>query len=499
MTEAPAPLGSAGDRIRRLFANTGIYALGEASLALLGALLVPILTAFLLPAEMGLWTLAVSLLTGLTQLLHLGLPGAITRFWFDHEDDVAGRQRFQGTVSAFLLVWSLGVCVILTVAGPSLVERLLPEVPFWPYAAMVIWMAFLTVLGVVPKATWTAAERSKSFVGINLLSSAVFVFGTIGLVTVAHIGALGPFLGRAASLVVIAVPFLVYALRHTKLAFSWADLRAALAFSLPLVPHLIAHWVLTMADRYMIVRHYAAREAAGIAPEFEHLGPEELGLAAAGIYGVAYQFMIVINMVAVSMNRAWVPQFTRAHGRPEEREFIGRSITYFILAIGSMSAAMAVLAPTVVRLLDPKYAFAAEISPILPLAGLFQGLYYVYVAVLFYHKENRLIPVITVISAILNIVLNWLWIPKFGLAGAVWATVFAYGALLVGVRWAARRHPMPMFERGPLIKLAVVLGIVSVVGIAIDDMLPLGWEIAAKLGLLGLGALVLWRLGLLRR
>jgi O-antigen/teichoic acid export membrane protein len=164
-----------------------------------------------------------------------------------------------------------------------------------------------------------------------------------------------------------------------------------------------------------------------------------------------------------------------------------------------MSAAMAVLAPTVVRLLDPKVAFAAEIVPILPLAGLFQGLYYIYVSVLFYYKENRLIPVITIVGAIVNIVLNLLWLPKYGLVGAVWATVVAYAVLLVGVRWAARRHEMPTFERGPLAKLALVLGAVVGLGIAIDGQLTLGWEIVVKLGLLGLAALALWRLGLIRR
>jgi O-antigen/teichoic acid export membrane protein len=498
MTDGAPSLGSGRDRIRRLFANTGIYAIGEAGLALLSALLYPILTAFLLPAQMGLWKLASALLVGLGHLCNPGLHGAITRFYFDHEHDVAHQQRFQGTVSTFLLVWSLSLCVSLTVAGPTLFAKLFPEIPFWPYGAMVIWMAFLSVLGVVPKAAWVAAERSKSFVGVSLLGSAVFLFGSLGLVKFAHLGVLGLFLGRAASLVVLAVPFVLYALRHTKPAWNWTDLRAALAFSLPLVPHLVAHWLLSMVDVFMIEDHYAEREAAGIPPEFEHVGPN-LGAAAVGIYAVAYTFMEVINLVAASMNRAWVPQFTRAHERPEERAFVARSITYFILAVASMSAAMVVLAPTIVRLLDPKYAFAAEIAPFLPLAGLFQGLYYVYVAVLFYHKENRLIPIITVVSAILNIVLNWLWLPKFGLVGAVWATVIGYAVLFVGFRWAARRHPMPTFERRPLVKLAVVLGIVSSVGIAIDDVLPLAWEIVAKLGLLGLAALVLWWLGLLRR
>jgi O-antigen/teichoic acid export membrane protein len=432
------------------------------------------------------------------QLCNPGMHGAITRFYFDHEHDAARRQRFQGTVATFLLIWSLGLCVLATATGPAVFGALFEEVPFWPYGVLVIWMAFLSVLGVVPKATWVAAERSTSFVGINLLGSAVFLFGSLGLVAFTGIGVLGLFYGRVASLLVLAVPFVIYGLRHTKPAWNWADLRAALAFSLPLVPHLLAHWALSMADRFMIESHYAARQAEGIAAEFDS-ADANLGLAAVGIYGVAYAFMDAINLVAASMNRAWVPQFTRAHGRPEEREFVGRSITYFILAIGSMSAAMAVLAPSVVRLLDPKYAYAAEIVQILPLAGLFQGLYYVYVAVLFYYKENRLVPVITIVSAIVNIALNWLWLPKFGLIGAVWATAVAYALLIAGFRWAARRHPMPLFERGPLAKLAVVLVLVAGVGVAMDGLLPLVWEIVAKLGVLGLGALALWRWGLLDR
>jgi O-antigen/teichoic acid export membrane protein len=498
MTDEPASLGSGRDRIGRLFKNTGIYTLGEAGLQLLSALLMPILTAFLLPAELGLWALASALLTGFMHFCNPGLHGAITRFYFDHEHDAAARQRFQGTIATFLLIWSLGLCVIATATGPAVFAALFDEIPFWPYGVLVIWMALLSVLGVVPKATWVASERSTAFVGINLLGSAVFVFGSLGLVRFTDLGVLGLFFGRAASLLVLAVPFVIYGLRHTKPAWNWVDLRAALAFSLPLVPHLLAHWALSMADRFMIANHYAKRQAAGIAAEFETVDTD-LSLAAVGIYMLAYAFMDAINLVAASMNRAWVPQFTRAHGRPEEREFVGRSITYFILAIASMSAAMAVLAPTVVRLLDPKYAFAAEIVQILPLAGLFQGLYYVYVAVLFYYKENRLVPVITIVSALLNIGLNLLWLPKFGLVGAIWATVVAYAVLLVGVRWAARRHPMPVFERGPLAKLAVVLGIVAGVGIAMDGQLPLGWEIVAKLSVLGLGALALWRLGLLGR
>ena len=79
---------------------------------------------------------------------------------------------------------------------------------------------------------------------------------------------------------------------------------------------------------------------------------------------------------------------------------------------------------------EERYGAAAEIAPILALGGLFQGIYYIYVAGLFYFKKNMLIPVITIVSGTVNVILNLLWIPDYGLAGAAWATVIGYVILL---------------------------------------------------------------------
>ncbi|PRP91625.1 Polysaccharide biosynthesis protein [Enhygromyxa salina] len=502
MSETSTTQDSSRERIGRLFKNTGIYALGQVGLQILAALLTAILTWFLVPAELGLWSLAMMLLTGFMHLCNPGLHGSVTRFFFDHEHDEVAKQRFQGTVLSFLLLWSFGLCVVATFTGPSLFDALFNELPFWPYGALVVWMAFLGVLGVVPRAIWVASERSTSFVGVNMLGSAVNVVGSLGLVALTGLGVLGLFYARAASLIVLAIPFVIYSWRHVKLAWSWVDLRAALSFSLPLVPHLIAHWILGMSDRFIIERHYAHLGPEGAASGVEtaaELGAEgsaSLGLAAVGIYSAGYVFMEAVNLIAASMNNAWVPQFTRAHGQADQRPFVARSITYFMLAVGSMSAAMVVLSPTIVRVLfKAKYAFAAELAPILALGGLFQGLYYVFVAVLFYYKANRLVPVITIVSGAVNVALNLLWLPKYGLLGAAWATVVGYAVLVVGFGLAARRFQMPSFEGGRLARIAGVLVVVALGGLLIDGRLTLWVELAVKLALLGGGALALWRLG----
>jgi O-antigen/teichoic acid export membrane protein len=290
--------------------------------------------------------------------------------------------------------------------------------------------------------------------------------GSLLLVSLTSLGVLGLFWGRLLSLAMVGFVCFYYSARSFGVAMHGPSLRSALLFSLPLVPHLLAHWVLAMADRVLIER--------------------QLGLSALGVYAVAYAFIEVVNLVATSMNRAWVPQFTRAYADPEQRPFVARSITLFVLASVGTAAVLSVFAPSLVRLLyDHKYEAAAPIAPILATAGAFQGLYYVYVAGLFYYKQNRLVPFVTVIGGALNIALNLWLLPRLGIAGAAWATLAGYVTLALGMRWACRRHTLLPFETKRIGKLVAVAVAFGLIGLALDGRTPLALELSIKLVLLG--------------
>jgi O-antigen/teichoic acid export membrane protein len=463
-----------GTRFRRLLANTSIYALGELGLRFLTAIFTPLLTYYLAPAELGVWSLALMLFVGFSTVCGLGLHGAITRFYYDHEFDEPARRQFQGTTLSFLLLWSLTLCLGMTWLGPALFDIAFTDLAFWPYGAFVVWMSFISIIGLVPRAIWAAAERSRLFVSINVLGSVTNLVGSLGLVMFTGLGVLGLFWGRTASLLVLAIPFTIYSVRRVGLAWDSSDLRSALAFSLPLVPHLLAHWVLGMSDRFLIDHHYGSEG---------QLGPNGLsaGLSAVGIYGTAYVFINMVNMIAVSMNRAFVPQFTRAYEDENQRPFVARSITYFLLAVSGTSVALAVLSPPLIlAVFNERYAAAAEFAPILALGGMFQGIYYIYVAGLFYFKKNMLIPVVTIVSGTVNVALNILWLPEYGLVGAAWATLIGYMVLALGVRWGCRRYTQLPFERARVAWLVVILVLVGGLATLLDGLLPLWWELAAK-------------------
>ncbi len=456
------PLGSA----RRLFGNAGIYAVGTVAMQGLSAIFTPLLALLLLPAQLGVWSLAGSIFNGLSLLYTLGLQGAITRYYYDHEHQAFEQRRFQATVSTFLLSWSLVASALLVAFGPRLFTRVSGGLPFYPYGVMVVAMCLLSVASLVPKALWQAQEKPQVFVGVELAASAINLVGSLALVALTSIGVLGLFWGRLLSLAIVAVACYAYAARNFGVAMHGRSLREALLFSLPLVPHLLAHWVLAMADRILIER--------------------KLGLAQVGVYATAYGIIEWVNLVAMSVNRAWVPQFTRAYADPNQRSFVGRSITLFVLACVAASAGLFVLAPTLIRLFfTEKYQAAAPITPILAAAGAFQGLYYIYVAGLFYYKRNRLVPVITVLGGALNIGLNLLLLPRLGIAGAAWATLGGYLALALGMRWACRLTTRLPFETGRIAKLvAVALGFCAI-GLVLDGRVHPALELVLKLALLG--------------
>ena len=81
--------------------------------------------------------------------------------------------------------------------------------------------------------------------------------------------------------------------------------------------------------------------------------------------------------------------------------------------------------------------------PVVTLAYLFNGLYFVMLAPLMLDKRTGAVSAATWAGAVMNIALNWLLIPRLGMMGAAWATLAAYAAMAVAV-WALGRASRPV-------------------------------------------------------
>ena len=212
---------------------------------------------------------------------------------------------------------------------------------------------------------------------------------------------------------------------------AWRHISSSLAFGLPIVPHLLSGWVLGFVGRIML----------------ERMAP----LDEVGRYTLAYNLAHDPAHDVTSINQAYQPYYYNLMtSSPNPRQKILRILSFYIAGIGFVALVGSLFAGELVHLLTPpRYHESARYVPPILLGYLMVGLYFFVSSPIFFHKKTHLLPFITGIAAILNIILNYLLIPKYGAIAAAWVTFICYLFMLVVYYVIAQRldsFPYPLWR-----------------------------------------------------
>ena len=308
--------------------------------------------------------------------------------------------------------------------------------------------------------------------GLLALAKAVLALaGGTGLILLG-LGAAGPLLGQALGML---LPGLVVA------AVAWRGIRprpvpgltgTLLAYALPLTLTFALNFVISSSDRFLVAWY--------------------LGTEAAGTYAAGYDLgWVAVASLMTAVNLAGYSLVMRALERDgpaaAQRQLRQNGLLLLTVALPALTL-VTTLAPNVARVVlgAPFRAEGARLLPWIGVAACLGGamLYYTNLA---FQLSRRTVGQlwVSLAAALLNLVLNGLWIPRFGLLGAAWATLLAYGlGLALGWRLGRRVFPLPLLPADAL----------KPVGAALAMALAL-WPCRAWLGPAALGAEVV--LGLL--
>jgi O-antigen/teichoic acid export membrane protein len=115
-------------------------------------------------------------------------------------------------------------------------------------------------------------------------------------------------------------------------------------------------------------------------------------------------------------------------------------LTYLVLVASWLALALGLLAPWLVRLLTQPEFYAGE-RVVAPLAfgGMAYAAYIVMVIGVGRAKRTQFNWLITGLAAVVNVALNLLLIPPYGMMGAAVATVAAYSVMFVAMTWYSQR------------------------------------------------------------
>ncbi|MER3470999.1 MAG: polysaccharide biosynthesis protein [Chitinophagaceae bacterium] len=164
-----------------------------------------------------------------------------------------------------------------------------------------------------------------------------------------------------------------------------------------------------------------------------------------GTYSACYKLSLLITLSIQAFRLAAEPFFfSVAQGQQPQRVY-ARVMKFFVITICFMFLAVALFLDIWKHFIQNKTFWEGlKVVPILLLANMFLGIYYN--LSIWYKLSNKTLAGawITVIGAVITLIINYAFIPKFGYMACAWATFFCYGTMMVvSYVWGQKAYRIP--------------------------------------------------------
>lgn len=232
-----------------------------------------------------------------------------------------------------------------------------------------------------------------------------------------------------------------------------ADRRIAVQiaqYGLPLSATLALSYLLNSSDRFLIAYF---------------IGDYAAGVYAAG-YDLASQILMMLMLIINTAAFPLILNDLEQHGIEPARQQLSRNIVLLLAVAAPATVGMVLFAPEIARtVLGQRFQDTAiSLIPWIAVATLLNGLRSYHFDLAFQLGKSTVHQLWVMGAAILvNVVLNFIWIPRYGVIGAAWSTLAAYAAaLLASVVIGRRFFPLPLNGRGMVRVGVAVLAMIAV-------------------------------------
>lgn len=408
----------------KIVSNSIVYVAGNFIQKFIVFLLIPVYTYYLSPGDFGIIGLATTVEGILAILFGLGLRSSVARYYYDFSGDRERLKQYITSNFLFLILISFLVTWSIHLIGDSVWRTITSgQIAFNPYIEMVIWSAFSMIIINFSTTLYQTQQNAKGFVIAQLAIVLINLAFTIYFVVILRYGAQGQLLGRMISNGIMAVVLAILLLKDWFTCHLHPDdIKSSMIFGFPLVFHGLFAWALGSIDRIML--------------------EPNIQLSELGFYNLGYQIGGVLTAFLVSINQAWVPYYYSIMQEDENNALgkINPIANLYIILFGFICLIGMLFSSEILSLISsPRYASAALYVPLILLAALFNGYYFMASTPIFYGKKTSWIPIMTGLSAALNIGLNLLWIPRYGALGSAWATLISYAVLAIIAYFLGKR------------------------------------------------------------
>ncbi|HIP48229.1 MAG TPA: polysaccharide biosynthesis protein [Lutibacter sp.] len=163
-----------------------------------------------------------------------------------------------------------------------------------------------------------------------------------------------------------------------------------------------------------------------------------------GLYAAAYKLAIFMNLYIMAFRLGAEPFFFNISGQKDAKKTYAQIMKYFVIVGSFVLLGIVAFLDIIKHFINPDYWVALEIVPIVLLANLFLGIYHNLSIWYKLTDKTRFGMYFSIFGAIITIVFNVVMLPKIGYMASAWATLLAYGLMMLLSYWVGKKqYPIP--------------------------------------------------------
>lgn len=222
---------------------------------------------------------------------------------------------------------------------------------------------------------------------------------------------IGRIVGATSTICILAFFILCIMYKKAKPKINKSYWKFAVKYSIPIVPHGISQVLLAQFDRIMI--------------------RSIVGNAAAGIYSLAGNIMLILTIITDSISTAWSTWFYDqiSENRIESINKRAKQLSFFfvVLTVGLLT-----ISPELIIILGGKEYSAGQYVAIPMIVDAFiLFIYNIIVSSEYYKNKTTYIMLGTMVAMVINLITNYVFISKYGFIAAAYTTLFSYMCYLI--------------------------------------------------------------------
>jgi O-antigen/teichoic acid export membrane protein len=391
----------------------GLAGITNILVALSSLILLPIMSKNFSASDYGIYVQVIATIGLIPNITTLGLPYTMVRFLSAETDKNKIKEGFY-SMTSIIVFSSLIMSIIFIVFSKEIASAL-----FNGNTNLCIMMAVILFIVCINS---PLLNYFRTFNQIKKYSIFFLIQTYLGLFFLSYFALNGFSLNITISGLLIAniiIFFIMIFFIISDIGFvvpKFKDIKDYLSFGLPIIPSNLSYWIVDSSDRYVIGILLGTASVAYYAPGYT------LGYIIALMVG---PFLLLLPSI--------LPKFYENNNMKKVEIYIKYSLKYFLLIAIPSAVGLSILSkPLLMILTTPEIALNGYfITPFITLGAIFYGIYSIISNIIILEKRTKIIGMIWIIAAVMNLILNIILVPYFGILVAAIDTLIAYGSAVI--------------------------------------------------------------------